>query len=155
MASRIPASSPDRRNWGRGFRGFPGGFGTGSFEEKPEMDGRLCGSIPVSEPQLKAIWDEFGIGKGDSSAWHRIGDFSQFLVVFDAVKFSRFPFRRFWHCEISFWCSHAHGKDPIEIRGLRYFCGLSVPDLLDAAERLVKRLEIPPPIPENIRKRIT
>jgi hypothetical protein len=137
MASRIAASSLDRRIWGRAFRGFPGGFGTGSFEDEGQLDGRLTGSVPISESQLRAIWDEFGIGKGEGSAWRQLENFNEFFVNFDAAKFSQFPFR---------------SKEPIEIRGLRFFYGLSVPDLLDTAERLIKRLEIPPPIPEHIRE---
>jgi hypothetical protein len=47
----------------------------------------LWGVVPISESQLRAIWDVLSIEKGPESAWHRLSEFTEFKIVFDVVKF--------------------------------------------------------------------
>jgi len=146
---RITASLEDVRIWNRALKSYNGAFGTGGLDDRPERDGRLWGCIPLAGPALKLIWGVLGIStEHPESGWHKIDQFDEYLVALDALKYSRWLASKFWMCPVSFYFQHAAfpGRDMLEVKGVGWFYGESIPGLFISADALLLRFEPLPPM---------
>jgi hypothetical protein len=145
------ASLDDRRMWGRTLQSYKGGCGTGRVDDEPEHDGSLWGGIPLMNgSQTKNVWRVLGIDtEHPESVWHRIDQFDTYLLLLDGLKFSRLLSSKFWVCRLSFYfdLEHSTAQSSVEVPGVRFFAGQTIPDLFITIDALLISERAPPPLP--------